>query len=80
GNFSRVDGRKSSSNYCSTVTVTVFVAVCLVGVWVFTSSSVTPFQTLDGSDEPKNDVKTSVTGDNADSALDRNQANGDSEN
>ncbi|XAR56089.1 hypothetical protein NMG60_11036411 [Bertholletia excelsa] len=44
GKNSRVDGRKSLSSYCSTVTVVVLVACCLVGVWMFTSSSVVPVQ------------------------------------
>ena len=41
GKYSRVDGRRPS-NYCSTVTVVVFVGVCLVGVWMLMSSSVVP--------------------------------------
>lgn len=45
GRYSRVDGRKSS--YCSTVTVVVFVAFCLVGVWMFMSSSGEPVQNLE---------------------------------
>lgn len=58
GKYSRVDGRKSSSNYCSTVTIVVFVALCLVGVWMMTSSSVVPVQNSDVSQQPeaKNDV------------------------
>uniref|UniRef100_A0A7N0RIF5 Methyltransferase PMT26 n=1 Tax=Kalanchoe fedtschenkoi TaxID=63787 RepID=A0A7N0RIF5_KALFE len=43
GRYSRVDGRKSTS-YCSAVTIAVFVAFCLVGVWMFMSSSAAPFQ------------------------------------
>ncbi|CAM8885076.1 unnamed protein product [Rhodiola kirilowii] len=42
GRYSRVDGRKSS--YCSTVTVVAFFAFCLVGVWMFMSSSSVPVQ------------------------------------
>ncbi|KAL3630149.1 hypothetical protein CASFOL_023133 [Castilleja foliolosa] len=60
GKYSRVDGRKSSSGYCSTVTIVVFVALCLVGVWMMTSSSVVPVQTSDVSQESKNEVTTSV--------------------
>ncbi|KAL8477503.1 hypothetical protein ACS0TY_029700 [Phlomoides rotata] len=60
GKYSRVDGRKSSSGYCSTVTIVVFVALCLVGVWMMTSSSVVPVQTSDVS-ESKSDVKAQVT-------------------
>lgn len=57
GKYSRVDGRKSSS-YCSTVTLVVFVALCLVGVWMMTSSSVVPVQNVEvSSQENKNDVK-----------------------
>ncbi|CAI0395796.1 unnamed protein product [Linum tenue] len=43
GKYSRVDGRKSS-NYCSTISMVAFVALCLVGVWMFMSSSVVPGQ------------------------------------
>ncbi|CAN1801626.1 Probable methyltransferase PMT24 [Linum perenne] len=43
GKYSRVDGRKSS-NYCSTISVAAFVALCLIGVWMFMSSSVVPGQ------------------------------------
>ncbi|GAA0183632.1 methyltransferase [Lithospermum erythrorhizon] len=49
GKYSRVDGRKSSSSYCSTVIIVVFVAFCLVGVWMMTSSSVVPVQNSDVS-------------------------------
>ncbi|XP_057966060.1 probable methyltransferase PMT26 [Malania oleifera] len=58
GKYSRVDGRRSSSNYCSTVTIVVFVALCLVGVWMMTSSSVVPAQNVDvPSGDNKNEVK-----------------------
>lgn len=43
--YSRVDGRKSSS-YCSSITFVVFVAVCLVGVWMMTSSSMVPVKNV----------------------------------
>uniref|UniRef100_A0A6N2LUU1 Methyltransferase n=1 Tax=Salix viminalis TaxID=40686 RepID=A0A6N2LUU1_SALVM len=57
GKYSRVDGRKSS-NYCSTITVVVFVALCLVGAWMFMSSSVSVVQNSDSSSQEKvNDVK-----------------------
>ncbi|KAK6939955.1 putative S-adenosyl-L-methionine-dependent methyltransferase [Dillenia turbinata] len=46
GKYSRVDGKKSS-HCCSTLTVVVFVAVCLVGVWMVMSSSVVPLQNSD---------------------------------
>ncbi|KAL3844764.1 hypothetical protein ACJIZ3_002167 [Penstemon smallii] len=59
--YSRVDGRKTSS-YCSTVTIVVFVALCLVGVWMMTSSSVAP--------DNKNDVKKHVTESNVQSSND----------
>ncbi|KAL3809532.1 hypothetical protein ACJIZ3_000120 [Penstemon smallii] len=57
GKYSRVDGRKSSSSYCSSFTIVVFVALCLVGVWMMTSSSVIPVQNSDVSQESKNEVK-----------------------
>ncbi|XP_076891228.1 putative methyltransferase PMT24 [Bidens hawaiensis] len=44
GKYSRVDGKKSS---CSTATIIVIVGVCLVGVWMFMSSSTAPGQTSD---------------------------------
>lgn len=56
GKYSRVDGRRSSS-YCSTVTIVVFVALALIGVWMMTSSSVVPVQNEDVPQESKNEVK-----------------------
>lgn len=56
GKYSRVDGRRSSG-YCSTVTVVAFVALCLVGVWMMTSSSVVPEKSGDVSQESNNEVK-----------------------
>ncbi|XP_076900403.1 putative methyltransferase PMT24 [Bidens hawaiensis] len=44
GRYSRVDGKKSS---CSTATIIIIVGVCLVGVWMFMSSSAAPGQTSD---------------------------------
>ncbi|XP_022749118.1 probable methyltransferase PMT25 isoform X2 [Durio zibethinus] len=60
GKYSIVDGRKSSS-YCSTATVVVFVAFCLVGIWMFMSSSVVPVQDSElSSQETRNEVKQKV--------------------
>ncbi|WVZ21209.1 hypothetical protein V8G54_008531 [Vigna mungo] len=56
GKYTRVDGRRSSS-WCSTVTVVVFVALCLVGVWMMTSSSVVPVHNGDEAHETKNEVR-----------------------
>lgn len=39
GKNARVDGRRQSSSYISTITIIVFVALCLAGVWMMTSSS-----------------------------------------
>ncbi|ERM96302.1 probable methyltransferase PMT24 isoform X1 [Amborella trichopoda] len=36
--------RRSSSSYCSTITMTMFVCFCLLGVWMLTSSAVAPGQ------------------------------------
>ncbi|GMH13109.1 hypothetical protein Nepgr_014950 [Nepenthes gracilis] len=59
--YARIDGRKSSSNCCSTVTIVVFVAVCLVGVWMLTSSSVNPVQNVDlPPEKQKSEVKEEV--------------------
>ncbi|KAK9266322.1 hypothetical protein L1049_019453 [Liquidambar formosana] len=61
GKYARIDNRRSSSNYCSTVTLVMFVALCLVGVWMMTSSSIVPVQNSDvSSQENKNDVKEQV--------------------
>ncbi|KAK4264724.1 hypothetical protein QN277_025859 [Acacia crassicarpa] len=57
GKYTRIDNRRSASSYCSTVTIVVFVALCLVGVWMMTSSSVVSVQNMDMSQENKNDVK-----------------------
>ncbi|KAG8373652.1 hypothetical protein BUALT_Bualt11G0046500 [Buddleja alternifolia] len=64
GKYSRVDGRKSSSGYCSTVTIVVFLALCLIGLWMMTSS-VVPVNNSDVSQKNKNEVKTHVTEINA---------------
>ncbi|CAI9108756.1 OLC1v1008437C1 [Oldenlandia corymbosa var. corymbosa] len=89
GKYSRVDGRKSSSNYCSTVTIVVFVALCLVGVWMMTSSSVVPVQNSDVSSqqENKNDVNentrvsdnTKESGNNFDNSSDENKSDNNSD-
>ncbi|PON49361.1 putative methyltransferase PMT [Parasponia andersonii] len=57
GKYTRVDNRRSSSSYCSTVTIVVFVALCLVGVWMMTSSSVVPVQNVVVPQEDKSEVK-----------------------
>lgn len=62
GKYTRVDNRRSSSSYCSTVTIVVFVALCLVGVWMMTSSSVVPVQNVDVPQENKNEVKEQEKG------------------
>ncbi|XP_042484761.1 probable methyltransferase PMT24 [Macadamia integrifolia] len=67
GKYTRVDGRRSSTSYCSTVTLVVFVALCLIGVWMMTSSSLVPAQSVNLSNqesrtiETKNDLKQPVT-------------------
>ncbi|KAJ4951025.1 hypothetical protein NE237_027857 [Protea cynaroides] len=58
GKYTRVDGRRSSTSYCSTVTLVVFVALCLVGVWMMTSSSVVPAQTVNLSNQESNSEDT----------------------
>ncbi|KAL2234881.1 probable methyltransferase PMT26 [Sesamum indicum] len=60
GKYSRVDGRRTSSGYCSTVSIVVVVALCLVGVWMMTSSSTVPGQNSDVSQENNNGVKAHV--------------------
>lgn len=58
GKYTRIDNnRRSSSTYCSTVTIVVFVALCLVGIWMMTSSSVVPVQ---NADDPAQENKTEV--------------------
>ncbi|XP_028795639.1 probable methyltransferase PMT26 [Neltuma alba] len=57
GKYTRIDNRRSASSYCSTVTIVVFVALCLVGIWMMTSSSVVPVQNMDVAQENKNDIK-----------------------
>lgn len=57
--YTRIDNRRpSSSGYCSTVTIVVFVALCLVGLWMMTSSSLGPDQSvnLDNKDGIKNQM------------------------
>lgn len=58
GKYTRVDGRKSSSSYWSTIAVVAFVALCLVGVWMITSPSDSSSQNIDVPQEKqKSDVK-----------------------
>ncbi|TKY74200.1 methyltransferase PMT24 [Spatholobus suberectus] len=56
GKNSRGEGRKLS-NYCSTVSVAVFVAFCLVGVWIVMSSIVPIQNSVIQVSETINDVK-----------------------
>ncbi|MQL84885.1 hypothetical protein Taro_017402 [Colocasia esculenta] len=58
GKNPRMD-RRSSSSYCSTVTLVVFVALCLVGVWMMTSSAVVPIDV--STPDNKSDVKEPLT-------------------
>ncbi|KAE8691205.1 putative methyltransferase PMT26 [Hibiscus syriacus] len=77
GKYSRVDNNnnnnnnnRKSSGYCSSVTVVVFVGLCLVGIWMLISSS-----NVSVGDEPALEKKTQlqdkvapVTSDNSDSS------------
>lgn len=76
----KADGRKSTNRYCSTVTLVAFVALCLVGVWMMTSSSVVPLQNLDTTNK-NNNVRTVITknSDTGDSN-DENTAHNDNSN
>lgn len=65
GKYTRLDGRRPS-NYCSTVSIVVFVALGLVGIWMMTSSSSTvPVQTIPSGDK-NNEVREQVSEDNGD--------------
>nr|GEY50130.1 probable methyltransferase PMT26 [Tanacetum cinerariifolium] len=57
GKYSRVDGKKSS---CSTATIVVVVGVCLVGVWMFMSSSAAPGQSPDLASVTESNQKAST--------------------
>ncbi|OIW18161.1 hypothetical protein TanjilG_31281 [Lupinus angustifolius] len=61
--YSRIDNnRRPPTSYFSTVTIVAFVALCLVGVWMMTSSSVVVPVNEDVAQETnKNEVKQSVT-------------------
>ncbi|KAB2603672.1 methyltransferase PMT24 [Pyrus ussuriensis x Pyrus communis] len=59
GKYSRVDGRKSS-NCCSKTSLVVFVAFCLIGVWML-MSTVVPIQNQgSSSEETMDDVNRQV--------------------
>ncbi|KAM6554388.1 hypothetical protein CsatB_015150 [Cannabis sativa] len=62
--YSRGEGKKSSG-YCSTVSIVVFVAFCLVGIWMFMSSAVLvqDRQLQFECNETKNEVKRRVVND-----------------
>lgn len=58
GKYTRVDNqRRSSSSYWSTVTIVLFVGLCLVGVWMMTSSSVVPVRNVEEPSEPQENNK-----------------------
>ncbi|XP_039009396.1 probable methyltransferase PMT26 [Hibiscus syriacus] len=63
GRYGRVDNRRSSSSsYGSTVTIVVFVGLCLVGIWMMTSSSVIPYQNVyEVAHDKKNQLDDQVT-------------------
>lgn len=75
--YTRIDGKKSS-NYCSTVTVVVFVALCLVGAWMYTSSS-SPSQNIDVPlEKQKTEVKQDGVIENSESTTKQfEDSNGD---
>lgn len=79
GKYSRVEGRKSS-NCCSTISVVVFVAFCLVGIWVFMSSTV-PVQDQEelASDDALNDVMKRQVVSNKDPKQFENSSDGESQ-
>ncbi|ONK58023.1 uncharacterized protein A4U43_C09F7110 [Asparagus officinalis] len=58
GRNQRLDPRRSSP-YCSTTTIVVLVALCLVGVWMMTSSTVAPVD-MSSSDD-NSEVKQQVS-------------------
>lgn len=57
-----MDSRKSSSSYCSTVVLVVFVALCLVGVWMMTSSAVVPVSFSSSDTQSDGQDQVSETG------------------
>ncbi|XP_050228097.1 probable methyltransferase PMT27 [Mercurialis annua] len=57
---SRNSKRSSSSSYTSTITTIAFIAVCVIGVWMLTSTSVIPPQTTNRAAK----VATSATSNN----------------
>ncbi|KAH7847393.1 hypothetical protein Vadar_025593 [Vaccinium darrowii] len=62
GRYSRVDGRKSLSSYCSTVTLVVFVALCLVGGVDDDINIIVPGENVEvASHESRNDVEERVS-------------------
>ncbi|KAK4256813.1 hypothetical protein QN277_006490 [Acacia crassicarpa] len=79
GRYSRLDNKRSPSSYWSTVTVVTFVGLCLVGIWMMTSSSVVPDQNADVSQKNKNEVKekTDVEKQAIDSSKSNSQQSGD---
>ncbi|XP_040961588.1 probable methyltransferase PMT26 isoform X2 [Gossypium hirsutum] len=62
GRYNRVDNNNNkSSSYCSTVTIVIFMGLCLVGIWMITSSWVVPVQNGDDpAEEKKNQLKDQV--------------------
>nr|CAD1838850.1 unnamed protein product [Ananas comosus var. bracteatus] len=54
----RIDIRRTSPSYCSTPTIVIFVALCLVGIWMFSSTIVVPeeISLQDAKSETKDQV------------------------
>ncbi|KAJ4786437.1 S-adenosyl-L-methionine-dependent methyltransferases superfamily protein [Rhynchospora pubera] len=70
----RNDSRKNSSSYCSGITIVLFVALSLIGVWMLTSATVVPveFSLADSNRSENKDNKLP-----ADSGLDLSKGNSD---
>ncbi|KAJ0236944.1 methyltransferase PMT24 [Hirschfeldia incana] len=72
GKYSRVDGKKSSSGHGLTITIVVFVSLCLVGAWMFMSSWSAPTESVDfSSSQTTNDVETTTKTDSTNEEVDR---------
>ncbi|VFR00973.1 unnamed protein product [Cuscuta campestris] len=69
GKYSRIDDKKSSSSHCSTATIVVLVALCLVGVWMMTSLSIVPTDDV-SSQERNSEPMTQVSERNENSSTD----------
>ncbi|XP_025015625.1 probable methyltransferase PMT27 isoform X2 [Ricinus communis] len=70
----RTSKRSSSSSYTSTVTTVAFIAVCVIGVWMLTSTSIVPPQIITRPTKVTSSSSATATANNAATLVDNADA------